>query len=65
MAMVSNKFLAALSAKLGFNKHVRFGGKVVERQNREYVAEIQEAEADSNGSRDYWLATKNPPKVSI
>lgn len=63
MAMVSNKFLAALSAKLGFNKHVRVGGSLVEYQNREYAAEIREAEAESNGSRDYWMATKAPPKA--
>ena len=61
--MVSNKFLAALGAKLGFHRHIRVGGAIVEFQNREYVAEIQEAEAESNGSRDYWMATKAPPKV--
>lgn len=65
MAMVSNKFLAALAAKLEFHRHVRVAGSVVEYQNREYVAEIQEAEAESNGSRDYWMATKNPPKVIL
>ena len=63
--MVSNKFLAALAAKLEFHRHVRVAGSVVEYQNREYVIEIQEAEAESNGSRDYWMATKNPPKVML
>ena len=63
MAMVSNKFLAALSAKLGFHKHVRVGGSLVEYQNREYAVEIREAETESDGSRDYWMATKTPPKV--
>lgn len=63
MAMVSNKFLAALAAKLGFHRHVRVGGSLVEYQNREYVMEIQEAEAESNGARDYWMTAKNPPKV--
>lgn len=65
MAMVSNKFLAALSAKLGFHRHVRVGGSLVEGQNREYAAEIQEAEAESDGSRDYWMATKAPPKACL
>jgi hypothetical protein len=65
MAMVSNKFLAALSAKLGFNKHIRVGGSLVEYQNREYVAEIREAEAESDGARDYWMATKTPPKACL
>ena len=65
MAMVSNKFLAALSAKLGFHRHVRVGGTLVESQNREYAAEIREAEAESDGSRDYWMATKAPPKAGL
>lgn len=65
MAMVSNKFLAALSAKLGFNRHVRVGGSLVEYQNREYVAEVREVEAESDGARDYWMATKTPPKACV
>jgi hypothetical protein len=65
MAMVSNKFLAALSAKLSFNRHVRVGGSLVEYQNREYVAEVREAEAESDGARDYWMATKTPPKACV
>ena len=64
MAMVSNKFLAALSVKLGFHKHLRFAGQVVEFQNRDYAMEIEEAEQESKGARDYWTTTKNPPKVS-
>lgn len=63
MAMVSNKFLAALSVKLGFHKHLRFSSQVIEFQNRDYATELQEAERDSNGARDYWTTTKNPPKV--
>ncbi|KAL8726964.1 MAG: hypothetical protein Q9181_005872 [Wetmoreana brouardii] len=62
MAMVSNKFLAALSVKLGFHKHLRFSSAVVEYQNRDYAQEIQEAERESNGARDYWTTTKSPPK---
>ncbi|KAL8861765.1 MAG: hypothetical protein Q9178_001966 [Gyalolechia marmorata] len=62
MAMVSNKFLAALSVKLGFHKHLRFAGQVVEFQNRDYAMEIKEAEQESKGARDYWTTTKNPPK---
>ena len=63
MAMVSNKFLAAVSVKLGFHKHLRSNGAVVEAQNREYVAEIREAEMEANGARDYWTNTKQPPKA--
>ena len=61
--MVSNKFLAALSVKLGFHKHLRFNGAAVEFQNREYVGEIEEAEREGKGARDYWTNTKQPPKV--
>ncbi|KAL8812553.1 MAG: hypothetical protein Q9200_000953 [Gallowayella weberi] len=62
MAMVSNKFLAALSVKLGFNKHLRYMGQAVEFQNRTYTTDLEEAERESNGARDYWTTTKNPPK---
>ena len=63
MAMVSNKFLAALSVRLGFHKHLRFNGSAIEQQNREYVIEIKEAEEEAKGARDYWTNTKQPPKV--
>ena len=63
MAMVSNKFLAALSVKLGFHKHLRFNGAAIEAQNREYVLEVCEAAAEAKGARDYWTNTKQPPKV--
>ena len=63
MAMVSNKFLAALSVKLGFHKHLRYIGAAIERQNRDYVLELEEAEAAADGARDYWTNTKQPPKA--
>ncbi|KAI4198026.1 MAG: hypothetical protein LQ350_005537 [Teloschistes chrysophthalmus] len=62
MALVSNKFLAALSVKLGLHKHIRFSSPAIEAQNREYAQEVEEAERESNGARDYWTTTKNPPK---
>ena len=64
MAMVSNKFLAAVAVKLGFHKHLRSNGANIEVQNREYVIEVSEAEAEAKGARDYWTHTKHPPKVS-
>lgn len=64
MALVSNKFLGALCVKLGFHRHLRFNSPSAMYQIQEYVTEITEAERDSNGTRDYWTATKNPPKVS-
>ena len=63
MAMVSNKFLAALSVKLNFHKHLRYTSAVIEKQNRDYVTELQEAEAAADGARDYWTNTKQPPKT--
>ena len=64
MAMVSNKFLAAVSVKLGFHKHIRSNGASIESQNREYVQDLEEVEKDANGARDYWTLTKTAPKVS-
>ena len=64
MAMVSNKFLAAVSVRLGFHKHLRFSGTMIERQNREYVVEVEEAEIEAKGARDYWTNSKHPPKVA-
>lgn len=63
MAMVSNKFLAALAVKLGFHKHLRFSGSTVQFSVIEFVAEVDEAKRESKGARDYWTLTKNPPKV--
>lgn len=61
--MVSNKFLAALSVKLGFHKHLRFTGSAIEYQNREYVGELEDAQREAKGAPDYWMNTKQPPKV--
>ena len=63
MAMVSNQFLAVLAVKLGFHKHLRAGGQTIESSVREFVAEVNEAEQEASGARDYWTMTKNPPKV--
>ncbi|MCJ1316242.1 Dicer-like protein 1 [Xylographa vitiligo] len=62
MAMVSNKFLGALSVKLGFHRHLRLLSSSHIHLIQEYVTEITEADAESNGARDYWTTTKNPPK---
>jgi endoribonuclease Dicer len=64
MAMVSNKFLGALCVKIGFYRHLRYNNSAMEYQIREYVTEIQEAERESRGARDYWTSIKAPPKVS-
>ena len=62
--MVSNMFLGALAAKLGFHKHLRSNGATLEYQVRTYVNEIEEAKKESNGARDYWTSTQPPPKVN-
>ena len=64
MAMVSNKFLAALAVELGFHRHLRCAGVVVEDLNRKFVVELEELKQKANGRRDYWTAVENPPKVS-
>ena len=63
MAMVSNKFLAALAVKLGFHKHLRSGSAVIEASNRKFVEDIHQAMEKANGSPDYWTTVENPPKV--
>lgn len=63
MAMVSNKFLAALSVELGFHRFLLKNSAAIELQVREFVAEIGELKNESHGARDYWTVTKNPPKV--
>ena len=63
MAMVSNKFLAALSVKLGFHKHLRSMGAAVEKQNRDYATELEHTEEKYPGTRDYWTNTSQPPKA--
>ena len=63
MAMVSNKFLDALAVKLGFHKHLKHFSNVMHSQINTYVEEIQAAEVESEDAVDYWLATKDSPKV--
>ncbi|KAF2083173.1 dicer-like protein 1 [Saccharata proteae CBS 121410] len=62
MAMVSNKFLGALCVRLGFSSAIRIFHSQVQSQITEYTCEVQEAERDGNGARDYWTAVKQPPK---
>jgi hypothetical protein len=65
MAMVSNKFLSALSVKLGFHRHLRSHSPAILNAITEYVAELEECERQSEGKRDYWTLAKNPPKVTL
>ena len=63
MAMVSNKFLGALAAKLGFHRHLQHFSTPIQTNIMSYVEDIEVAEAESGGAKDYWLATKDAPKV--
>ena len=63
MAMVSNKFLGALSAKLGFNKFLNHNSMAIRAQVTAFMEEFEEAQRESEGSRNFWEALKDPPKV--
>ena len=64
MAMVSNKFLGALAVKLGLHRHLQRFSNSIQSSVTQYAEEIQTAEAESEGVMDYWLSTKDSPKVS-
>jgi endoribonuclease Dicer len=60
--MVSNKFLGAVCAKLGWHTHIKQNAAVLTNQIRDYVYEVEEAERGANGAMDYWVAVSEPPK---
>lgn len=64
MAMVSNKFLGTLAVKLGLHTHLRHFSSALQSQITHYAEDMQMAEAESEGAVDYWLATKDSPKVN-
>lgn len=64
MAMVSNKFLGALAVKLGLHRHLQHFSNSLQSGVTQYAEDIQIAEEESNGIMDYWLGTKDSPKVS-
>lgn len=61
--MVSNKFLGALAAKLGFHKHLQHFSTPIQTSVASYIEDIEVAEEESSGAKDYWLGTKDAPKV--
>lgn len=63
MAMVSNKFLGALAVKLGFHRHLLHFSNPIQANITQYAEEIQLAEEESDGAMDYWLSTRDSPKV--
>ena len=63
MAMVSNKFLGALAVRLGLHRHLQYFGSPLQGQITHYAEDIQLAETEGDGAMDYWLATRDSPKV--
>lgn len=62
MAMVSNRFLGMLCIKLGFHRHLRHNQPHMGTAIRDFVLEIEEAERDSAGAKDFWTTVRNAPK---
>ncbi|OJD12301.1 hypothetical protein AJ78_07077 [Emergomyces pasteurianus Ep9510] len=62
MAMVSNKFLGAVTVKLGLHRHLLYFSNDLLGQITSYVEEIEAAEAESADSPDAWTTTSDPPK---
>jgi endoribonuclease Dicer len=61
--MVANKFLGAVSVKLGFHHHIRQNNAALSTEIRSYVAELEDAEIEANGAVDYWVGVvAEPPK---
>lgn len=63
MAMVSNRFLGALTVKLGLHRHLQYFGSALQSQITHYAEATQMAEDKSNGAMDYWLSVEESPKV--
>ncbi|KAK2799785.1 Dicer-like protein 1 [Onygenales sp. PD_10] len=62
MAMVSNKFLGAVTVRLGLHRYLQHHSNVLPNQITYYAAEIENAEAESSESPDAWTSTSDPPK---
>lgn len=63
MAMVSNKFLGALAVKQGLHTHLQHFSNPIQSQITHYADEVHAVESENEGTVDYWVMTKDPPKV--
>lgn len=63
MAMVSNKFLGAISVLMGFHRKLKRVGQHLDIAIRDYETEIMEAQEKSNGAVDFWTSVSPPPKA--
>ena len=55
MAMVSNKFLAALAVKLGLHRHLRKNSSSLARAIEDFANDMMNAEEAAKGGLDYWV----------
>lgn len=65
MAMVSNKYLGALSVLLGLHTHLQHFSNPLQGQISTYAEEVRLAEGESQDARDFWLSVEDPPKVRV
>lgn len=63
MAMVSNRFLGALTVKLRLHTHLQYFSSALQSQITHFVEDIEVAEAESDSAMDHWQSTNEPPKV--
>lgn len=63
MAMVSNKFLCAVSVELGLFRRLRACGPQIDARIREYALELEEVKCALGHRLDYWVKIESkPPK---
>lgn len=64
MAMVSNKFLAALAVTLGFDKHMTASNVALSCHVSDYAKRVREVwdQGKENIRRDFWTEIENEPK---
>lgn len=62
MAMVSNKFLGAVAIQLNLHTHLQYFSNPLQSQIALYADEVREAERESDGQKDFWVTTSDPPK---
>ncbi|KAI5785541.1 hypothetical protein DFH27DRAFT_575950 [Peziza echinospora] len=60
MAMVSNKFLAALAVKLDFHRHIRKNGAGMSRLLLEFTEDLVNTEAKYDGDVSFWTHLSEP-----
>lgn len=62
MAMVSNKFLAAVAVRLGFDKHIKATTPRLLLDISRYAGKVRAALENREVKRDFWTEIDDPPK---